>query len=303
MSQYIQPYPAYVYKITCLWSQEYYFGSRYANITCKTYPVNDLFIRYFSSSRVMQGYLKLHDKSEFKTEILKEDTDIESIFWSEQDYIKAAISDPLCLNKWYRDNATSNKVFCSFGKPSHLKGTKQSQDHINKAVASRKNNLEGKDHSLVGKKLLAETREQVKNKKQQTWASRTAAGIKRSEKIRNRQLEIWNNKTQEELYELTQERRSRYQNQSDDWKISRSKSLSSGIKQWHETKDPELEKQRIENMMQTKKLKQLRYIHNKETTTIKQVPLAELDNWLNAGWAIGMGIKRSTQSSSSPSLS
>jgi|APCry1669193128_1035447.scaffolds.fasta_scaffold03674_3 hypothetical protein len=153
------------------------------------------------------------------------------------------------------------------------------------------------------KNKTPEERSKLREKKRLTWKARQESGIQRSKNISQKQKDIWRSRTKEELEQITQLRKELYATQPTEWHETRSKNMSNGIKKWHETKDPELEKQRIENMMQTKKLKQLRYIHNKETTTIKQVPLAELDNWLNAGWAIGMGIKRSTQSSSSPSLS
>jgi len=122
MLQYLDPIPAYVYKIICLWSGEYYFGWRAKHIRLQRLPEEDLWIRYYSSSTTIQNLLKDHPKENFRAEIVATHIDPNAAYWIEQDMIKDHIHDPLCLNKHYIDRSANQTKFNTFGVPSPLRG-------------------------------------------------------------------------------------------------------------------------------------------------------------------------------------
>jgi hypothetical protein len=109
--------PFYVYKITCIPTGEFYYGSRYSHVKANREPIDDLWIHYFSSSRVVKNRIKKYGTDKFLTEITELHTDKEIIYWSEQVYIKNNIHNSLCLNRHFHENtADSNgSVYNQFG--------------------------------------------------------------------------------------------------------------------------------------------------------------------------------------------
>jgi len=103
--------PFYVYKITCLATSQYYFGSRSAHARFNRNPKDDLLIKYFSSSRSIKDLIKKYDLSSFVGEILFESYSRDEIFWQEQDYIKQNYGDHLMLNSYYVDKESAKRVF------------------------------------------------------------------------------------------------------------------------------------------------------------------------------------------------
>jgi hypothetical protein len=108
--------PFYVYKVTCLETQEYYWGSRTANRKRRLMPSQDLWIKYYSSSKLLKQLIQVYGKERFKAEIIQEMWDADEAFWLEQEFIKSSINDPKCLNKYYIDRATSKKAFSSYNR-------------------------------------------------------------------------------------------------------------------------------------------------------------------------------------------
>jgi hypothetical protein len=106
--------PFYAYKITCIPTGEFYYGSRCAHVHSNRAPEDDLGIHYFSSSKIVKTRIKQYDTTDFLYEITDLNLDKDAIFWIEQDYIKNNIKNLLCLNVHYIDRA-NNKVFNQFG--------------------------------------------------------------------------------------------------------------------------------------------------------------------------------------------
>lgn len=108
---YLQTIPAYVYKIRHIPSGQYYFGFRSHNIKCNRTPEQDFLIYYYTSSEVVKSMIKEHGIGQFECSIIYQNINIDETFWYEQDLIKENKSDPLMLNKQYRDRNTSEGVF------------------------------------------------------------------------------------------------------------------------------------------------------------------------------------------------
>ena len=108
--------PFYVYKVTCLDTQEYYWGSRTANRKLGLLPSQDLWIKYYTSSKLVQQLITVYGKGRFKAEIIQELRDAEKVFWLEQEFIKSSINDPNCLNKYYTNRHDSKKTFSAFNR-------------------------------------------------------------------------------------------------------------------------------------------------------------------------------------------
>lgn len=119
---YLDTIPAYVYYIKHIPTGKYYYGFRSANIALNRLPKDDLWKKYFTSSKEVKDLRKTADN--FYVEIIHEDTDLENAFWVEQDYIKQHIDDPLCLNKYYQDKNSNNRVF-SFAGQRHSEETRE----------------------------------------------------------------------------------------------------------------------------------------------------------------------------------
>ena len=132
----------------------------------------------------------------------------------------------------------------------------------------------------------------LRKKKRQSWQIRKKNGIQRSKNISQKQKEYWSSKNKEELEQISQFRKQNYARQTTEWHDTRSKNMSNGIKKWHDTKDVEVETRRIDNMKETKRKLQLKYIHQLDPKIMKQIPEIELQSWLDKGWKIGMGPKR-----------
>lgn len=126
MSTYVQNHPCshhvytsikgYLYKVTFNATGQYYWGSRFKNITLNLKPQDDLWKNYFTSSKVILEMIKQNGKESFTAEIIETGHDIEKLFWSEQEFIKNSISDPLCLNKHYIRSSDKKKIFLCYGR-------------------------------------------------------------------------------------------------------------------------------------------------------------------------------------------
>lgn len=102
---------AYVYRIENSVTKEFYYGSRYI----ETDPEKDLWIKYFTSSKYVKSQIKQYGLEAFSTSIIKIDYDNDRCYWYEQGLIKDHITDPLCLNRFYR--TPDQKIFCNKNRP------------------------------------------------------------------------------------------------------------------------------------------------------------------------------------------
>jgi hypothetical protein len=116
MTNNLQPIPAYVYKITCLPTGEYYFGFRAAHILLGRRPIQDLWVKYFTSSKIIKQLLQKYTPDNFDAVIIAEYLDPDEAYWAEQDIISAHLGEYNCLNKWYRRQGDNAKVFHNLGQ-------------------------------------------------------------------------------------------------------------------------------------------------------------------------------------------
>lgn len=114
----------YVYYIKNLYTNEFYFGSRVANVRENRMSSEDLWKKYFTHSNNIKRLINEYGKESFEVKVLFESDDFDLIFWVEQDYIKNNIKDPLCLNRHYKDKDKNQKVF-SFGGRKHREESKK----------------------------------------------------------------------------------------------------------------------------------------------------------------------------------
>ena len=91
--------PAYVYKLVCKPTGQFYYGYRKVNIDRKRLPKDDFWIYYFTSSTYVEELIDKYGKNAFEYEIIFESTDIDAVYWYEQDIIKQHRKEPLSLNK------------------------------------------------------------------------------------------------------------------------------------------------------------------------------------------------------------
>jgi len=117
--------PAYVYKLTCTVTNQFYHGFRKAHIKKNRLVANDFMIYYWSSSLRVADLIKQHGKESFIGEILFTSDNHIDVFLFEQEQIKMHKGDPNLLNQYYQ-TPTSDRVFLS--------------SNTNKAVETRKRN-------------------------------------------------------------------------------------------------------------------------------------------------------------------
>lgn len=119
---YLDAIPAYVYYIRHNPTGKYYYGFRSKNISENRRPEDDLWVKYFTSSKLVKELRENDD--DFFTQVVYEDVDVKVAYWVEQECIKNSKGDPLCLNTHYIDPAKTDKVFDFSGK-QHNELTKQ----------------------------------------------------------------------------------------------------------------------------------------------------------------------------------
>jgi len=172
---YLHDTPFYVYFIRHITSEQFYYGARYKNSSKKILPENDLWIKYFTSSKKVQNLIKIYGKDDFLVSIIFCSFDEKECFALEQTLIKENIKDPKCLNVHYFDVDNSKKIFSVFGKSLSTKGRPKSEStkakmRKPKTPAHKKNisvsqKLRGgngpKLHTQITKSKIADT---LKNK-------------------------------------------------------------------------------------------------------------------------------------------
>lgn len=112
----------YVYKIINKTTNEFYYGSRSANVALNIPPEDDIGQKYFTSGSLREDFES--NKSNYDIEIIfQSDASFEfkgkiesAIFWYEQCLIRENIKNPLCKNKWFQDPDTNKKCFSNIGE-------------------------------------------------------------------------------------------------------------------------------------------------------------------------------------------
>lgn len=157
-------YPSYTYLIG--WTQHdiWYYGVRYAN---KCEPIDDLWKKYFTSSKLVKKYRKTHGEPDIIT--------VDKMFNDPKDAIDYEIYklkqfDVLNESKWLnqaigRALGPDSPRGINIGKDNGFYGKTHSEEtkaHLSKI---RKGKRCGNENPFYGKKHSNETKERIRNKK------------------------------------------------------------------------------------------------------------------------------------------
>lgn len=124
---YLHNIPAYVYFVRHVPSGKFYYGARYKHIEKNVQPEDDLWKKYFTSSKKVKKLRETSNDSDFECKIVFCTFDLKECFVFEQNIIKKHIKDPLCLNMRYFDTEKSERVFSVFGCTLSTKGISKSE--------------------------------------------------------------------------------------------------------------------------------------------------------------------------------
>lgn len=174
---YLHSIPAYVYLIRHRTLGYYYWGSRTANIKQKRMPQDDLWQFYFTSSCTVKNIINEHGADLWDAQIIYTSTDIDEVYWKEQESIKGTINDPLCLNKKYQDKENKNTVFSTAGKVPWNKGISQTATKGDLNPAKRPEVREKIRNRHLGKKFTEEHRKNISKSHQGILKGRTYEDI------------------------------------------------------------------------------------------------------------------------------
>ena len=128
---------SYVYKITCIPTNQFYYGYREKNIALQRTPVDDLWVEYFTSSVKIKSLSQQYSLDLFNIEFLFTSIDPTESYWCEQRYIKDNWGHPLLLNRHYRDPDCNYSMFRATSESSK-KSAETCRSRGSKAVSTAK---------------------------------------------------------------------------------------------------------------------------------------------------------------------
>jgi hypothetical protein len=155
----------YVYRIDHILSNKFYIGSR--SIRDTKAPKDDLWIKYFTSSKIVKDLVNFNGKESFSTSIISiHNTYLES--WTEeQTIISKNIGDINCLNQFFYDIEKRKKIFSNFGN-KHTEEQKKRWSEKRKGIPKTdeqkvklSESTKGRPSHLRGKKLSPEHRAKI----------------------------------------------------------------------------------------------------------------------------------------------
>lgn len=132
----------------------------------------------------------------------------------------------------------------------------------------------------------------LKLKKQNTWSLKKQKHLAHAERTRQRRLDEENSKTDVQRKLFQEKMKEVYWNRPQDQIDEHNANIAKGVEKWHATKSPAKEKARMEKVVQTKKLLDLRWVHNPKSQTRMQIPSIEIPIKEKEGWVRGMGPKK-----------
>lgn len=135
-------YLPYVYFVRNKITNQFYYGSRVANVRFRRSAQEDFWTHYFTSSEKIKRLRKIYGDESFEVSILMESENFDECYWKEQNLIKENISNELCLNEQYQDKESGNRKFSSDGPCS-----KERRLAISKSKQGSKNHFFGKKHT------------------------------------------------------------------------------------------------------------------------------------------------------------
>jgi|ERR1035437_2530875 hypothetical protein len=150
----------YVYYVKHRETGKFYFGFRKQNVIHGVKPEDDLWKKYFTSSRYIKRIIKEFGIDSFDTKIVFIHPNAEVCFWHEQELIKSSIKDKLSLNYKYIDFATGKSMFGG--------GNPLSEETKKKISIANK----GKHHTLEFREALSKRQLGTKKSKPRSIESR-----------------------------------------------------------------------------------------------------------------------------------
>jgi hypothetical protein len=114
-------YQSYVYRVTNVFTKQFYIGSRTENVTKCRHPEDDLWKHYFTSSKKVKQMIAEYGLDSFTVEILSKHSSYEDCFWEEQRLIIESKNNPLRLNKAYVNPDTGKKVLTTYNETEEEK--------------------------------------------------------------------------------------------------------------------------------------------------------------------------------------
>lgn len=154
----------YVYKIVNKVTNQFYFGSRFQNVSKNRTPEDDLWKHYFTSSKKVRELIEEYGIDSFDVEIVFKHYDYEKSFWEEQRLIFENKDNPLRLNKAYIDPATGTKINTIYLESSEDRDTRI--QNISKAKKGKfnSNGHYGLRHSEETKQKMRESQAKLNYK-------------------------------------------------------------------------------------------------------------------------------------------
>lgn len=95
-------YLAYTYLVRNKITGQFYYGFRCKNVKLKRHPEDDLWVKYFTSSKKISNLIKEYGKDSFECVILSKDAVPDKCYILEQKLISENIKNKLCLNECCR---------------------------------------------------------------------------------------------------------------------------------------------------------------------------------------------------------
>lgn len=154
---------AYVYKIVNKLTNQFYIGYRSRNQVLNINPIDDLWIKYFTSSNRVKKDIEQYGTDSFTAEILFQNIDPIVCWRYEQCLIKESWNNDLLLNGKYHDPESDIEIYRrvnSLSEESRLKmslagkGRHKSEEHKQKIAVSNT----GKFQSAEKRKKISEAR-------------------------------------------------------------------------------------------------------------------------------------------------
>lgn len=106
----------YTYLIRNKVTNQFYYGSRYKNVSLSREPEDDLWIKYFTSSKIINNMILEYGVNSFDVFIIRKNIDYDVCYWTEQELIKDNISNPLCVNQYYIEQTSGKKKFSAHNR-------------------------------------------------------------------------------------------------------------------------------------------------------------------------------------------